>query len=144
MTVDCLRGTYQIEAVQVLHDVGQSLNPLIDRGQVEGGVVQGLGWMTLEELLYDRAGRLATADLTTYKIPDIHFAPPITVHFLEQAANPVGLLGSKAIGEPPFLYGIGVYFALLQALQAFRPDLPRRYQAPLTPEKVLSMLYADV
>ena len=55
----------------------------------------------------------------------------------------MGLLGSKAIGEPPFLYGIGVYFALLQALQAFRPDLPCRYQAPLTPEKVLLMLYAD-
>ncbi len=143
VTVDGLRGTYQIEGVNVLHDAGQSLNPLIDRGQVEGGVVQGLGWMTIEELLYDRAGRLATADLTTYKIPDIHFAPPVAVHFLEQAANPVGLLGSKAIGEPPFLYGIGVYFALLQALQAFRPDLPLRYQAPLTPEKVLSMLYTD-
>lgn len=142
-TVDGLRGTYQIDAVHVLHDAGQSLNPLIDRGQVEGGVVQGLGWMTLEELQYDPAGRLATADLTTYKIPDIHFAPPVAVHFLEQAANPVGLLGSKAIGEPPFLYGIGAYFALLQALQAFRPDLPLRYQAPLTPEKVLAMLYTD-
>jgi xanthine dehydrogenase large subunit len=143
VTVDCLRGTYQIEAVHVLHDVGQSLNPLIDRGQVEGAVVQGLGWMTIEELLYDRSGCLATADLTTYKIPDIHFTPPITVHFLEQATNPVGLLGSKAIGEPPFVYGIGVYFALLQALRAFRPTLPLRYQVPLTPEQVLTLLYAD-
>lgn len=141
--VDCLRGTYRIEAVHVLHDVGQSLNPLIDRGQVEGAVVQGLGWLTIEELRYDSAGCLVTADLTNYKIPDIHFAPPITVHFLEEAASPVGLLGSKAIGEPPFLYGIGVYFALLQALRAFRPSLPLRYQAPLTPEQVLMRLYGD-
>jgi len=142
-TVDCLRGTYRFDKLEVVHDCGQSLAPLIDLGQVEGGIVQGLGWIGLEEILHDGQGRLSTADLSTYKIPDIHFAPNLAVHFLEDADNPPGLLNSKAVGEPPFMYGIGGYFALLEAMRAFRPDVVLRYDAPWSPEKVLMALYGD-
>jgi xanthine dehydrogenase large subunit len=125
-----------------VHDAGASLHPAIDRGQVEGGAVQGLGWVTLEEIIHDGRGRLLTDDLTSYKIPDLYFAPEVQVHFLEHAENPQGLFHSKAIGEPPFLYGIAGYFALLKAMQSFRPDVKIRFDAPLTPEKVLMALYA--
>ncbi|MEN8214812.1 MAG: molybdopterin cofactor-binding domain-containing protein [Pseudomonadota bacterium] len=142
VTVDCLRGTYQINAVKLVHDFGKSLNPLIDRGQAEGAIVQGLGWMTLEELSYANNGRLTSGTLSTYKVPDIYFAPQeIQVHFLENSENPQGIFNSKAIGEPPFIYGIGVYFAIWQAMKAFRPDLQMRFSAPMTPEKVLLSLY---
>jgi len=141
-TVDCLRGTYQIDTVKVVHDFAKSLNPLIDRGQVEGAIVQGLGWMTIEELMYADDGHLTSDTLSTYKVPDIHFAPQdIQVHFLENSDNPPGIFNSKAIGEPPFLYGIGAYFAILQAMKAFRSDLQIKIFAPLTPEKVLLSLY---
>lgn len=143
-TLDCLRGTYRIDTVQVVHDLGQSLAPLIDLGQVEGGIVQGLGWMTLEEIRHDNRGRLLTDNLTTYKIPDIYFAPEIHVHFLTDAENPSAIMSSKAVGEPPFMYGIGGYFALVQAMRAFRPDVVLDYDTPLTPEKVLMALYDAV
>ncbi len=142
VTLDCLRGTYRIDAVRVVHDAGTSLDPVIDRGQAEGAIVQGLGWMTMEELRYADDGHLTTDTLSTYKIPDMSFAPhAIDVHFLENAPNPRGPFNSKAIGEPPFMYGIGAYFALLNAMRAFRPDLKPFYDAPLTPEKVLMKLY---
>ncbi|NOZ57710.1 MAG: molybdopterin-dependent oxidoreductase, partial [Calditrichaeota bacterium] len=141
VTVDCLRGTATVDAVKILHDVGQSLNPLIDRGQVEGAVVQGLGWVMLEEVLHDDRGRLLTDSLSTYKIPDIHFAPEIEVQFLGDSENPVGPYHSKAIGEPPFMYGLAAYFAILDALRAFNPNLQPFYDSPLTPEKILLALY---
>lgn len=144
VTLDCLRGTYQIDAVKIVHDCGTSLNELVDRGQVEGAVVQGLGWVTIEELLHDQSGRLLTDTLTTYKVPDIYFAPAeIQVHFLENADNRPGLLNSKAIGEPPLMYGIGAYFALVKAIKAFRADAPIPFSAPLTPEKVLLALHGE-
>jgi xanthine dehydrogenase large subunit len=144
VTVDCLRGTYQIDTVKVVHDFGKSLNPLIDRGQAEGAIVQGLGWMTIEELVYNDNGHFTSNTLSTYKVPDIYFAPQdIEVSFLENSENPPGIMNSKAIGEPPLLYGIGVYFAILQAMKAFRPNLPVRFSAPITPEKVLLSLYEN-
>ena len=140
-TLDALRGTYTVDAVRAVHDAGTSLNPLADRGQAEGGIVQGIGWMTLEELLYSDQGRLLTDTLSTYKIPDIRTAPAeIDVRFLKDAPNPAAVLNSKAVGEPPFMYGIGAYFALLAALRAFRPGKPLPYAAPLTAEKVLNWL----
>ena len=143
-TVDCLRGIYSIDAVRVVHDFGRSLDPQIDRGQVEGGIVQGIGWLTMEELLYSSEGILLTAGLSSYKVPDIYSAPgEIELHFLEGPGNPLGLCSSKAIGEPPFMYGIGAYFAILAAMQAFRPDILNRFDvvAPLTPERLLCTLY---
>ena len=139
---DYKRGTYTIEKVNMVHDAGRSLNYLIDLGQAEGGVVQGIGWMTLEELIYDK-GKLVSNGLATYKIPDLHFAPEIIVKFLENADNPDAILQSKAIGEPPFMYGIGAYFAIKDAARSFRKDKPWLYSSPITPEKLLLYLYTE-
>jgi xanthine dehydrogenase large subunit len=143
-TVDCLRGTYQIDSVKVVHNFGNSFNPLIDRGQIEGGIVQGIGWMTIEELIYNDKGQLLTDCLSTYKIPDIYSAPQeISVHFLEATTNnPAELFNSTAVGDPPLIYGIGAYFAIWQAMTAFRPELQLTVSTPLTPEKVLLALYS--
>lgn len=142
VTVDCLRGRYRIDRVSIVHDDGRPLDETVDRGQVEGGVVQGLGWMTLEQVAYDAQGRLLTDNLSAYKIPDIHFAPEIAAHFLESADNPPGLLHSKAVGEPPLMYGIAAYFALAEAIRAFNPKWQTDFAAPMTPEKLLLALYA--
>ena len=140
-TVDGLRGTAAVDSVRVVHDAGSSLNPLADLGQAEGGIVQGIGWMTLEELVYSDRGRLLTDTLSTYKLPDIRTAPAeLDVRFLQDAANPAAVMNSKATGEPPFMYGIGAYFALLSALRAFRPGKPLPFASPLTNEKILNWL----
>jgi xanthine dehydrogenase large subunit len=141
-TVDCLRGTGRVDAVHVVHDAGQSLDALVDRGQVEGGVMQGIGWMTMEEMMHDAQGRLKTDNLTTYKVLDLHSAPDErTVNFLENSTGPAGIRGAKTVGEPPFMYGIGVYFALLNALRAARPQLEPAFVAPLTVEGIFTALY---
>ena len=141
-TVDGLRGIYTVDRVRVIHDAGRSLNPMVDMGQLEGGLVQGIGWMTMEELLFED-GRNLTDTLSTYKIPDILSVPVIEGHFLEDADNPAAVMKSKAIGEPPLMYGIGAYFALLDALRAFRPDREPFFNAPMTPERVLMFLHGD-
>nr|VFJ46788.1 MAG: xanthine dehydrogenase large subunit [Candidatus Kentron sp. FM]VFJ47775.1 MAG: xanthine dehydrogenase large subunit [Candidatus Kentron sp. FM]VFK07953.1 MAG: xanthine dehydrogenase large subunit [Candidatus Kentron sp. FM] len=142
VTVDCLRGVYRIDSVDVVHDFGKSLNPLIDRGQLEGGIAQGLGWMTTEELNYADDGTLISDGFLTYKVPDIYSAPrEIRISFLEDSNNPLGIFNSKAIGEPPLLYGIGAYFAILRAIKAFRPNWQVKFSAPITPEKVLLSFY---
>lgn len=143
VTVDCIRGTYEFDAVHVVHDFGTSMNRIIDLGQMEGGLVQGIGWMTMEELLYNKDGRLLSNALSTYKIPDIYSVPKeINVTFLNTDGNDMAIFRSKAVGEPPLLYGIGAYFALLDAVQQFNPAFePEIYHAPLTPEKVLMGLY---
>ena len=142
VTVDCLRGTYTVDRVRMVHDGGRSLNEAVDRGQLEGGLVQGLGWMTSEELVFSM-GRNVSDTLSTYKIPDLLCTPVLEGHFLADADNPKAVMHSKAIGEPPFMYGIGAYFALLDALRAFRPDREGVYDAPLTPEKALMFLHGD-
>jgi len=145
VTLDCLRGTYVVDSVEVVHDLGPSLDAAADLGQAEGGIAQGIGWLTLEEVLHAPDGSLLTKDLSTYKVPDIHFAPRrLEVHFLEDTENPLGVFNAKAIGEPPFMYGIGVYFALRAAMRAFRPDGELGLVAPLTPERVLMQLAGDL
>ena len=143
-TLDVMRGICHIDAVRIIHDAGQSLDPLIDRGQVEGGLVQGLGWMTLEEVVHDAKGRLLADSMTNYKVPDLFFAPKeIELRWLEKAEGGKGPFHSKAVGEPPFLYGIGGYFALLDALRAARPGLEIPYIAPLTSERLLMALHTE-
>jgi len=143
-TVDCLRGTYTIDSVHIVHDAGRSLAPLIDQGQVEGALAQGIGWLTLEDLQFSDQGRLLSRALATYKAPDIYSSPgDVRVTFLEDADNPTAVLGSKGIGEPPLMYGIGAYFAIRAAARQFRTranggDL---LQAPLTPERLLMYLH---
>jgi xanthine dehydrogenase large subunit len=145
VTVDCLRGTYTFDAVQIAHDFGQSLHPQIDQGQIEGGLVQGIGWMTLEELVFNDEGRLLSNSLNSYKIPDLYSAPKvIDVHFLDTPGHPNAIMRSKAVGEPPLMYGIGAYFAVRDAIRSFRPSATLPFSAPITPEKVLLSLYPDV
>ena len=144
VTVDCLRGTYTVDALQIAHDFGQSFNEVIDRGQIEGGAVQGIGWMTMEEVAYNAEGRLLSNSLNSYKIPDIYAAPKVLdVHFLDMPGHPKAILRSKAVGEPPLMYGIGTYFALRDAVRAFQPHIALPFSAPMTPEKVLVSLYPD-
>ena len=142
VTVDCLRGTYTVDFVKATHDFGQSMNTAVDRGQAEGAIVQGLGWMTLEDLRYDADGRLLSNALSTYKIPDV-YAPPreLDVHFLPTAGSDYAIFRSKAVGEPPLMYGIGAYFALRNAIRAFNPSTDLSFSAPMTPERALLSLY---
>ncbi len=140
-TVDCLLGTYKINSVKIVHDFGKTLHNLIDLGQVEGALAQGIGWMTIEELVQSEKGELKSNTLSTYKIPDIYSVPDeVKVEFLENSENRFGLLNSKAIGEPPLMYGIGSYFAILNAMKSYKPELELFYNCPITPEKVLLSL----
>jgi xanthine dehydrogenase large subunit len=142
VTVDCIRGVYEIENVQIVHDFGKSMNIGIDTGQVEGALVQGIGWMTMEEISYNEEGKLLSNSLSTYKIPDI-FSSPKTIETipLETDGNELAIRKSKAVGEPPLMYGIGVYFAIQQAVKEFNPNYKLKFHAPFTPEKVLMGLY---
>ena len=118
---------------------------MIDIGQVEGGIAQGIGWLTVEEVSHSDEGKLLSNSLSTYKIPDIYSAPKeIEVSFLEDSENQYGPFNSKAIGEPPLMYGISAFFAILNAMRAFRPEKDFEISAPLTPEKVLMSLYSKV
>lgn len=141
-TVDCRRGIYDIDFVKVVHDGGQSMNIAVDKGQCEGGIVQGIGWMTLEELVYDKDGKLRSNALSTYKVPDIYSVPAqIDLVFLPTDRQNLAVRGSKAVGEPPLMYGIGAYFALRNAIKAFNPEAVVAFDAPMTPEKTLMALY---
>ncbi len=142
ITLDCLRGTYEVDNVQIVHDFGNSINPTIDKGQIEGAVVQGIGWMTMEEISFNKDGRLLSNSLSTYKVPDIYSAPKaIECHALETVGPELAILKSKAVGEPPFMYGIGAFFAIQNAIETFNPNYKLDFDAPLTPEKVLMRLY---
>ena len=143
VTVDCIRGTYVTDAVKLVHDFGKRMNDAVDIGQIEGGVVQGLGWMTMEEIVFNDKGRLLSNALSTYKIPDIHSVPKdLRIEALPTDGHPMAIRRGKATGEPPLMYGIGVYFAIENAVRAFNPQYVPKYDAPFTPEKVLMGLYA--
>lgn len=141
-TIDCIRGTYEFDEVGIVHDFGESMNPMVDRGQVEGALIQGMGWMTMEELSYNAQGRLLSSALSTYKVPDV-FSAPKTVHlkFLETKKDNLAILKSKAVGEPPLMYGIGAHFALTEAIKAFNPKAKGLFTSPMTHERVLMALY---
>ncbi len=141
-TVDCIRGTYEVDAVRLVHDFGSSMNLPVDLGQIEGGLVQGIGWMTLEEVVYNENGKLLSNALSTYKIPDVYSVPKeIRVEFLNTDKPNLAILKSKAVGEPPLMYGIGAFFAIRNAVLAFNPASEMAISAPITPEKVLMGLY---
>tara|TARA_R110002073_G_scaffold40547_1_gene114877 strand:+ start:81982 stop:84252 length:2271 start_codon:yes stop_codon:yes gene_type:complete len=141
-TVDCLRGTYEIDSIKIIHDYGKSMSEGIDLGQVEGALAQGIGWMTMEEIAYDKNGKLLANALSTYKVPDLFStAEDIEVIALETDGNEMAILKSKAVGEPPLMYGIGAYFAIQNAMKAFNANYTLNFDAPMTPEKVLMGLY---
>ncbi len=140
VSVDTLTGEYVIDRSDVLHDVGRSLNPAIDKGQVEGAFVQGAGWLTTEELWWDDKGRLRTHAPSTYKVPLASDRPRIfnvTLANWSQAAERT-IKRSKAVGEPPFMLGISVFEAINMAVASMADYRePARLDAPATPERVL-------
>jgi xanthine dehydrogenase large subunit len=144
VTVDCLRGIYEVDYVKTVHDFGTTMNKAVDYGQIEGGIVQGIGWMTMEEVVYDDQGKLRSNALSTYKIPDIYSVPKtIDILPLETDRENLAIFSSKAVGEPPLMYGIGAYFAIRNAVQAFNKESLPDFDAPFTAEKVLMSLYNE-
>lgn len=139
--LDSLLGTYRILQADVVYDLGESLDPQVDRGQMEGGLVQGIGYTTLEEVIWDNTGHLLTDRFATYKIPDLLSSPRIHVEFINSGAQPSGPFNAKAIGEPPLLLGLGAGLALLEALRTCAPDDKPDYCFPVTPERLLLALY---
>ncbi|MGR3710608.1 MAG: molybdopterin cofactor-binding domain-containing protein, partial [Alterinioella nitratireducens] len=140
VTIDTLTGEYRVERTDILHDVGRSLNPVLDRGQVEGAFIQGMGWLTTEELWWDTEGRLRTHAPSTYKIPLASDRPRVfNVDLADWSENrELTIKRSKAVGEPPFMLGISVFEALSMAVASVADyrECPR-LDAPATPERVL-------
>lgn len=135
--IDRFTGENRILRADLLEDVGDSVSPLIDRGQIEGGFIQGLGWLTLEELLWDAQGRVATRGASTYKLPSWPELPEIfNVNFLERATEPGVIFGSKAVGEPPLMLAISVREALRDAIAAFGRGGVVTLDSPATPERI--------
>ncbi|MDB9515407.1 xanthine dehydrogenase molybdopterin binding subunit [Roseofilum reptotaenium CS-1145] len=136
--VDRFTGTFKLRKVDIVHDVGNSLHPLVDRGQIEGGFVQGMGWLTMEELVWDNQGRLRTYSPSTYKIPTIADIPEnFHISLLEKAEQPGVIYGSKAVGEPPFMLAISVREAIREAIAAFGDTQQVKLASPATPEAIL-------
>lgn len=141
--VDGFTGAYDVRRVDIVHDVGDSLSPLVDLGQVEGGFLQGVGWLTLEDLRWDSSdgpsrGRLATQSASTYKLPSLSELPAdLRVALLERATEDGVVYGSKAVGEPPLMLAFSVREALRDAVAAFGPPgVSVALASPATPEAV--------
>jgi xanthine dehydrogenase large subunit len=143
VVIDTLTGEHKVLAVDILHDVGRSLNASIDKGQIEGGFIQGQGWLTTEELVYDDQGRLQTHSPATYKIPTASDRPRHFKIALWDGPNLKPTIGrSKAVGEPPLMLAISVFSALSRAVAATNPTrraLPP-LNAPATPEHILAAI----
>jgi xanthine dehydrogenase large subunit len=148
VAIDTRTGEYRVLAVDILHDVGRSLNPAIDIGQIEGGFVQGMGWLTTEELVWNERGELATRAPSTYKVPTAADVPARLKVQLWPQANPEDtIFRSKAVGEPPFMLAISVWEALRDAVASARRQRGKstksdtmRLDAPATAERVLRSL----
>jgi xanthine dehydrogenase large subunit len=143
--LDTHTGEHRMRRVDILHDVGRSLNPAIDRGQIEGGFIQGAGWLTSEELWWDEAGALRTVSPSTYKIPTAGDLPEIfNVDIWQDGCNrEPTIYRSKAVGEPPLMLAISVHSAICQAIASVtgrHPDL----DTPATPERVLASIRDDI
>jgi len=144
VAIDTLTGESRVLAVDILHDVGHSINPAIDIGQIEGGFVQGMGWLTTEELVWNAKGKLATHAPSTYKIPATGDVPErLKVDLWPEPNREDNVFGSKAVGEPPFMLAISVWEAIRDAVAQARGDgEPVRMDAPATAERVLGALTA--
>jgi xanthine dehydrogenase large subunit len=143
VTVDTLTGENKVERVDILHDVGRSLNPSIDIGQIEGGFVQGMGWLTTEELVFDDKGRLLTHAPSTYKIPCASDVPAdFRVALFDGPNREATIYRSKAVGEPPLMLAISVFAAIADAIHSLAPGRPVRLDAPATPESILHAIGA--
>ena len=139
VAIDGLTGEMKVLGIDILHDVGSSLNPALDLGQVEGAFVQGMGWLTTEELVFDGKGRLTTHAPATYKIPVASDIPERFNTRLHMRPNKTdSIYRSKAVGEPPLMLGIAVYSAILDAVHAVKPGGQPKLEAPCTPEAILN------
>lgn len=135
--VDGFTGDCRVLRTDILQDVGDSISPVVDRGQTEGGFIQGLGWLTTEELLWDAEGRVATSSASTYKLPSWSEMPEVfEVNFLTRATQPNVVMGSKAIGEPPLMLAISVREAIRDAVRAFGDGGVVTFASPATPERI--------
>ena len=137
--LDILTGRHTLLRVDILHDAGESLNPLIDRGQIEGGFIQGVGWCTTEEIKWDDKGRLMTHSPDTYKIPTVQDIPKdFRVEFLQGYPNPVAIRQSKTVAEPPFMYGLSTWLAIKDAVSAIMDHKKEpEFSLPATNEVIL-------
>jgi xanthine dehydrogenase large subunit len=143
VAIDTLTGEMRVLRADLLHDVGASINPALDIGQVEGAFIQGMGWLTTEELVYDAKGRLATHAPATYKIPVASDMPPIFNARLHMRPNPTpSIYRSKAVGEPPLMLAISVYSAILDAVHATNPKGQPKLDPPCTPESILNAIHS--
>lgn len=141
--IDVTTGENKVLRVDILHDVGRSLNPALDIGQIEGGFVQGMGWLTTEELVFDAEGRLLTHAPSTYKIPVASDVPTdFRVALFDGANREETIYRSKAVGEPPFNLAISVFCALADAVEAASPGAGARLDAPATPEAIVTAIGA--
>jgi len=141
VVVDGFTGAHRLVAVDILHDVGDSLAPAIDRGQIEGGFVQGAGWLTCEHLVFGDDGALRSRGASTYKLPGVAECPEhFVVNTLSRASEPGAVFGSKAVGEPPLMLAISVREALRSAIAAFRGGGPVPLDCPATPEAVFTAI----
>jgi xanthine dehydrogenase molybdopterin-binding subunit B len=142
--VDGYTGMHRVLRTDIVHDVGDSLNPGVDRGQIEGGFVQGVGWLTREELSWDAQGRLATHSASTYQIPAISDAPiEMRVTMLPRASQPGTIHGSKAVGEPPLMLALSVREAIRDAVASFgEPGGEVPLAAPSTCEAIFKAIEA--
>ena len=139
--VDRFTGAWRLRRVDIVHDVGDSLSPLVDLGQIEGGFVQGMGWLTMEQVVWDETGKLLTVAPSSYKIPTVAEVPAqFNVELLERAHQEGVIGGSKAVGEPPLMLAISVREAIRDAVAAFASEPPRQVLlgVPATPEAILS------
>ncbi|MCR9059322.1 MAG: xanthine dehydrogenase molybdopterin binding subunit [Rhodobacteraceae bacterium] len=139
VTIDTMTGEMTVDRVDILHDVGHSLNPAIDIGQIEGGFVQGMGWLTTEELVWDEEGRLRTHAPSTYKIPTASDLPAdFNVQLYESTGNPEDTVyRSKAVGEPPVMLANSVFCAITDAVASLIPGEVPNLNAPATPEAIM-------
>jgi xanthine dehydrogenase large subunit len=143
--VDVTTGEMRLVRADILHDVGRSLNPAIDLGQIEGGFVQGMGWLTMEELVFDDEGRLLTHAPSTYKIPCSSDVPAdLRVALFSNTNREETIFRSKAVGEPPLMLGISVFAAIADALHSLAPGKPVPLDAPATAESILRAAQALV
>lgn len=141
VTIDRFTGHLTIDQLDVLMDIGKSINPGIDRGQITGAFVQGMGWVTNEELRYDAKGELLSHSPTTYKIPNIQDIPEIfNVNWIDNDTNTVNIKGSKAVGEPPLCLGISIWTAVKHALSFVSGAEIPKLNLPATGEEILSRL----
>jgi xanthine dehydrogenase large subunit len=136
--IDRFTGKLKLERTDLLLDIGESINPGIDRGQIIGGFIQGVGWVTNEDLRYSDKGELLSYSPTTYKIPNIQDLPEIfNVDTIENPQHKINVRHSKAVGEPPLMLCLSVWIAVKHALSAVRNDVIPRLNLPATAEEIL-------